>query len=232
MATFAAFATTDILITVAYLALGTAIFVLADLGARLMFMQPTHWMQRLGQREVSRKFAHIGCGLALAALPYWGGSKWSAAAIGAFMGLGFKYGRHFLDKHQLFGFLFAQRQGSTIYAFTVVIMAAFFFEQSRVFQLGFLVLALADPAAAIAGTLWGRRRFADKTLLGSCAHGGVAALILGVSLFLNGGWRGLGFALVLACIITLCEAFARKGWDNFWIPVITASGLNLWMWLM
>ena len=82
---------------------------------------------------------------------------------------------------------------------------------------GILVLALSDPAASVAGYLWGRRPLGTGTVEGALVFGGLTFLIL-VAL----GLVGWGPALVIAAIVSVLECFPGPVDDNLLVPVAVA----------
>lgn len=97
--------------------------------------------------------------------------------------------------------------------------------------LSVLFLAAGDPAAAIVGTAYGRRKMANgKSLEGSAAcfaACAVASLICSLAYFQVPADKGLLFALVGGTIGTIAEALPVPVNDNFAIPTISAMLLGL-----
>jgi uncharacterized membrane protein len=88
------------------------------------------------------------------------------------------------------------------------------------FQGAFLVLGLADPIAAWAGTRWGRRRLtAAATGAGTVAFLATAVLLL-TGRLLAAGWgpgRAVATAVLASVAAATAEAVARGGWDNLFV---------------
>lgn len=93
-------------------------------------------------------------------------------------------------------------------------------------ELGVLVLAVADPFAALIGRRFGRVRFrSGRSLEGTLAFVVAAAVASSVWLALASHGRAHnGFAIVLVASVAgaLAEAFLTVFDDNFAIPVVTA----------
>lgn len=93
------------------------------------------------------------------------------------------------------------------------------------FCLPLLLLSLADPAAALVGTFYGRRQYrivgGTKSLEGSFTFFGVA-LICGASALLLAGMSlaaAIAVAFVLSLVTTLIENFSWRGLDNLLVPL-------------
>jgi len=101
-----------------------------------------------------------------------------------------------------------------------------------VLQAAFVVLALADPAAAWAGSRahrGARYRAGDgeKSTIGSLVFAVIAyASVVGVLSWggetLDGGL--LGGAAVVAALATVAEGLGTRGWDNLWIVLAVVVG--------
>ncbi len=107
--------------------------------------------------------------------------------------------------------------GSTWFVLGCVVAVATF--PPSVATAGILVLALADPAAALVGTRWASPRLGKGSVSGSLTFGAVSFLVL------------LPFAPpvvagVTAVATTMVEALPRVADDNVLIPVV--AGAVLW----
>ncbi|MEX1367001.1 MAG: hypothetical protein AB1Z98_27990 [Nannocystaceae bacterium] len=96
------------------------------------------------------------------------------------------------------------------------------------FLLGVLVLALADPAAALVGRRFGRRRlYRDKSVVGSAAFFTVAFVIAAVIIAMRfpglSATAWLGSAAVIAATGTVAELLGGHVQDNVSIPVATGA---------
>jgi dolichol kinase len=83
-----------------------------------------------------------------------------------------------------------------------------------------LVLALADPAAAVVGRRWGRRRLGKGTWVGTATFAATAFLILGA-------FFASPIALGIALLTAGAEAVPWRIDDNLTVPLAAASALWL-----
>ncbi len=111
-------------------------------------------------------------------------------------------------------------------------------DADRVFalQAAFLVLALADPLASIAGTRAARPAVYrvmghTKSLAGSAAFFLAAGALTATALAAwgppLGAARLAGLAFVAASLATVAESLGSRGWDNLWIVVAVVIPLVL-----
>jgi phytol kinase len=198
---------------------------------------------RLAQRrlalsaEASRKLFHIGGGLSTLAFPWLFHSPWPVLGlmpltIGAFLAL--KYLRGL--RRGLGNVLYGVRRpslGEIYMPLSLTLLWLLAAGDALAFAVPTLVLTLADPAAALVGMRYGRRRYAGvdgaKSLEGSCACGLVAAACVAMPLVEFGGAsaaHALALALTVALIVTLAEALAWRGLDNLLLPLVTFGALR------
>lgn len=92
-------------------------------------------------------------------------------------------------------------------------------------------LAIADPAAAVVGITWGRRKLgAERSLEGSLAF---FAATLGIALFVLGAATGapalvvVGMACTIALAAAACELLPLRIDDNLTIPIFV--GFTTWI---
>lgn len=124
------------------------------------------------------------------------------------------------------------------YGITLALCWALWPELRYLFTISMLVLALADPAAAVLGGVVKpvRRWIGDKTLAGSAAVFGVSLFVIGAGLaWLRSldrlywpDWMLAVAALVGAGVATAAEALCGRGWDNVAVPVSVTAVLG-WM---
>lgn len=182
-------------------------------------------------REWTRKLAHVGAGLIALLAPLLFHTPWPMLVLTAsFAGL--------LLASRRIGILVPLhprgRRGEGDIVYAAGIYAAFALADDTIgFQTAVLILALADPAAALAGRAFGRRRFravgTTRSLEGSLAFAAVA-FVIAVALF---GLAGLSLGAVLIRAIGLAaatsavEAASPAGLDNVTIPLMATLVLRL-----
>jgi phytol kinase len=188
--------------------------------------------------EYTRKFIHAGTGLLTMLFPIYFSNPLSVIIIcTSFLIL--------LSLSLKFNFLKAinaidrKSHGSILYPIIVVITYLFYHYQSQncsetesacyfYFYLPILIMALADPCAALVGkaTRWiPYTVFSEtKSLSGSLAFFVVAFIIS--YLFL--GIDKLIFVFIITFLSTITEGIGTKGIDNFTIPLSVILGL-WWM---
>lgn len=186
--------------------------------------------------EHTRKFVHFGTGILTLLFPVFLTSSWSVlclcASFAVILLLSLKYG--FLPSINAID---RESHGSILYP--VAVYNCFLFYEYNSFNLLFfyapvLVLAIADPMAALFGKRWPKGPFTigkdTKTLLGCSAFFGSAFFILAG---LNGLFYGeISFEQIYRLILvslgaTLVEAVSGKGSDNLTIPLIVVLLLTL-----
>lgn len=97
------------------------------------------------------------------------------------------------------------------------------------FLTGLLVLALADPSAALVGRRWGGRRlYRDKSVLGTATFFAVAMVITVVVATRHapdmGMIAGVGTAIIIACAGTIAELLGDHVQDN--VSILLATGIT------
>jgi phytol kinase len=182
-------------------------------------------------REWTRKLAHVGAGFIALLAPLFFSTPWPMLILTAsFAGL--------LLLSRRIGVLAPLhprgRRGEGDLVYAAGLYAAFALAQdTHAFQIAVLILALADPAAALAGRTFGRRRFrafaTTRSLEGSLAFAAVAAVIALALLAAAGLSLGAALvgAFVLAAATTLVEALSPAGLDNVTIPLAAILLLRL-----
>lgn len=187
--------------------------------------------------ELTRKWSHIGTGILTLLFPIMLSSHWyvllmcSSFALILITSLRLKLlpSINAVERETL---------GSILYPVSVY-LCFLSMSFSKVGYTGFylpiLSLALADPAAALVGKKWGKRKYTlfnhTKSYIGSAACAVVASVLCFTAL--RNQWPESSFAFVLcfslayALIIALAEAISTKGWDNFTIPIAGLIALQL-----
>lgn len=117
-----------------------------------------------------------------------------------------------------FGALLRPREadGLSLTWFLTGVFAVLWFPGERAAVAALLVLAVADPAAAVVGRLWGRHRVGKGTWEGTLAFFATAAVTLTP-------FVGVWAAGPVSAVVAGAEAFSTKLDDNFVIPVVTAA---------
>lgn len=113
--------------------------------------------------------------------------------------------------------------GSTWYVIALVLIL--FLYPKPVVLAAVLTLALADPAASVAGKLWGKKKIiAGKSYVGSLAFLLVAfAVCFPFAVSYHGFLFAFPVALIVAFVTMLAELLITKVDDNFTIPVTCAT---------
>lgn len=191
--------------------------------------------------DATRRVVHVLVGLATAAAPLWFDRPRGIALLAAVFVVGnaVALGRGWLPGvHGV-----ARRSWGTV-TFPVALLVALPLcwtasgERVVVLQAAFVVLAVADPAAAWLGSSvrrGPRYRVGDgeKSLVGSLAFAVIAWIVL-VSAFAWGGGRPLsgavvGAAAVVAALATVAEALGTRGWDNLGVVLAVVVGGTWWV---
>lgn len=177
------------------------------------------------QAEHSRKVAHAGAGLLSLSFPFLLEDFWLVALIcGLFLVIlvitkytGLLRSIHAIDRVSY---------GSTMFPFVVCLCFWRYAESRQLIQyyLPILIMALADPAACLAGKRFqGIKLYQNKTLVGSLVFFLVAVCLTLLLSFSTGYFGSTGNVLVLALLVglasTAAEAISGHGLDNLTIPV-------------
>ena len=180
--------------------------------------------------ELQRKLVHIGTGLYALTLPWLFPERWpvyvlvgvtivvmfvlrmprfSQGGIGATL--------HGVDR---------QSYGDMMLAVAVGLCLFFAEDQLYLYVLPIAVLTLADAAAALAGTAYGRRFFnvedGQKSLEGCVVFFGVTLVLAMVCLMTMTAFAPFNIillALMVAGFGTLVEAVSWRGFDNLFLPM-------------
>ena len=206
-------------------------------GLFLLLFAVAEWLHRKQNMaaEHSRKLVHAGTGLLTLLFPLWLQQGWQVALLcGSFLILLF-VSKRFRFLNSIHG---VQRptHGSLLYPVIVAIVFYYYlyskdhyrtFEPHYYFYMPVLVMALADPAAALAGRQYQRKKGTapGKTHVGSFIFFCVALLVCFalIILFKQAVLSLLFFLLLVSCLslaATGAEACSRRGWDNFLIPLV------------
>jgi dolichol kinase len=185
--------------------------------------------------EHTRKLVHAGTGLLTLLFPVWLQQGWPVALLcGSFLLLlaVSKRARFLNSIHDV------QRttHGSLLYPVIVAIVFYYYlhsrehyrsFHPFYYFYMPVLIMAVADPAAALAGRRYQQKWgvVSGKTHIGSLAFLSVAllTLIILMVLFIQNKFDPVAHGALLFSLSltgTGAEYISRKGWDNFFIPLV------------
>lgn len=213
---------------------------LLALGAAVLAAEMLH--TRIGvAAATTRRLVHLATGLYVVILPYLFQSVGPILLLSVIFVVvnGVSAARGWLRGMHPEGRASA---GTVAFPLALMLLAPFTWTPERVFalQTGFLILAVADPLAAMVGERWpvraGRVGTARKSLGGSAAFIVAAAFLsaAGVWGFAGGGVRegsileAAVVALVVAIVAAGAEALGGRGWDNLSVPVAVVVVLLLW----
>ncbi|MDQ3072558.1 MAG: phosphatidate cytidylyltransferase [Bacteroidota bacterium] len=206
----------NLLFTLIFGAAFLALFGLAELLYHKMFVRAEH----------TRKMVHAVGGIIALLFPVYFTDHWPVLVLSAAFALMLLLSRSFkllpsinaVDRHTL---------GSIMFPIAVYgcFLAYYYSGKVTFFYHPVLILALADPAAALVGKCWpsGTYRVGKETksLSGSLAFFTVAvtasALILARTNFMESEFWLVVFAS--AAVTTLTEGISRNGLDNLTIPL-------------
>lgn len=195
------------------------------------------------QPEVLRKGLHISMGLTTLTFPWLFQTPWPVVIVAGAATLGFIA---FRTRIALFRRLAdamkrIKRVSVGEYCFIAGTCIVFVLagDDPLLYCIPMLLLTLADSAAALVGTAWGRHRYLTmgeyKTIEGSIAFFLVAFACIAVPL----AWftpasnpTSVAVAALIAFAVTVLEAAAGGGFDNLLIPLgsfaaIKATGLTV-----
>jgi phytol kinase len=183
--------------------------------------------------EIPRKLAHIGAGGIACCAPFLLVTHWQMLVLTASFTLVLLASRRLGLLRSLHGRAGA---GDLVYPAGIYLAFVVAGDDALLFQLAVLVLALADPAAALVGQRFGRLRYriagVTRSLEGSVGFAGTAFGITALGLVASGR---LGTAAALLCAGTVAvvaaslEAASPPGLDNLAIPVGTLLVVSAWL---
>lgn len=176
----------------------------------------------------TRKIVHIGSGMVAALLPIFVNLKIVIIlGVGFFLLLALSKRKNLLNSiHKIND----ESIGALLFAPSLTLTAIIFWPMNPlIFQGAALVLGLSDGVAGVIGTKYGKRRYnitGAKTTEGSLVFFLATFLILFGVFYVNGGlpaFDGVLFIFGASLLLTAVEAAFGKGWDNFFIPIVTGS---------
>lgn len=182
---------------------------------------------RLGtpSAEASRKFVHLGGGLACLLFPVVVSSPWIVLAMATAMA-------GFFHAASAYGFLKSvhgvkrSSRGSEYYPLAIFFVFLLAADKPWIYVSSVLILGVADACAALVGTKWGRYKYSvqndKKSLEGSLAFFVIAttAIVLPALILSSFSWtKILLSAGIAALLLTGFEAISLEGADNLLVPV-------------
>jgi phytol kinase len=183
--------------------------------------------------EIPRKLAHVGAGGIACCAPLLVTTHWAMLFLTGSFALVLLTARRLGLLGSLHG-----RAGAGDVVYPAGVYAAFVLAggDALLFQLSVLVLALADPAAALVGRRFGRVRYrlagVTRSLEGSLGFAATAFAVTVLALTASGR---LGAAAALLCasavavIVASLEAASPPGLDNLAVPVGTLLVVSAWL---
>lgn len=184
--------------------------------------------------EYTRKLVHIGTGLLTLLFPVLLTDTWEVVLLCSIffvlllLSLKFRFLKSINNIDR-------QSSGSTLYPVIIIIVFLFYkwmsmqalaYTPLATFYMPVLIMAVADPAAAIAGNAYKQKQSVatGKTIAGSLVFFITANIIsAGVFLYTCNACNSLFILLQAAAIsvaTTITERVSNKGWDNFTIPLV------------
>lgn len=208
-----------------------AVLGYAGLAMALLQRLRLRWPDR---PEALRKLFHLAGGVAALALPLLFGEVWPVATVAAVMLAVFGLIRVVPALRAGVGQVVhgVQRGTEGEIWYILGILAAFWLahDDMPAYAAGILMVVLADTAAALVGTRWGRARVGAgqgaKSLEGSAAFLATGFVCTLVPLLASGRCEGalaVGVALNVALVATLAEAVSPRGSDNLVLPPLTVG---------
>ena len=181
--------------------------------------------------ELTRKYVHMVTGFLTLLFPIWVNDVWLVLALcGSFAVIllaSLKW-----DLLPSINAIDRQSRGSLLYPLVVFIcyLSYHHYQEYQFFYIPILIMAVADPLAALAGKRWPWLPYKvgkeTKTMLGSTVFF-LAAFVVAFSLFYLLQEKispfDFLFSLGLALVATLAEGVSRKGYDNLLIPLSTLT---------
>jgi len=190
--------------------------------------------------ELTRKFAHIGSGLAVLLIPVFIHSSWTVLLLAAgFAGL--MFGTHVTGLLQ--GVHGVGRGVGGVLWYPVTAWLTFFLVfdvrdgEYLEYAIPILVLACADAMGAVVGKRWGRHKYEVvpghfRSIEGSAAFFVVSLLCIAVPLAVGLGvdpLRAIAVGLLVSVLATAYESVSVHGLDNLLVPFGTLLFLDRYL---
>ena len=194
-----------------------AVFGLAELWKRLGD-PPVEW---------TRKLVHFGGGLVAATFPWAFRSPWTVVALAVAFG-GIIWGTRRLGLLGSVHGVARESEGGLWYPLAVLLVFLLARDQPTFYLISILVLVVADAAAALVGSTYGRQMYEVETdrrsLEGSVVFLLTTFLLAHIPLLLMADLDPLKSVLIavqVAIIVTQFEAISLRGNDNILVPLAT-----------
>jgi len=204
--------------------IGTMVLVLFGVGECL------HHFAKL-KAEYTRKLIHIGTGFITLLCPLLIDNHWYVlllcASFAVLLSLSIQMG--FLKSINNIG---RKSFGSISYAVSVYgCFLVFVWQKSNIFfYMPMLILAIADPLAALIGKRWEYGKFKIrkevKTISGAAMFFITACIVSVACIYFHGGYSLVTIIwvpLVISAVSTMAEALTEKGLDNITIPLVVVA---------
>ena len=212
----------------------------AEMVVLTLLLLALRWCQRRVALtpEASRKLFHIGGGLTTLSFPWLFQVWWPPLAllpltVGTLLALKYLGGLRGGLGLVLYG-IERESLGEVYMPLSITLVWLLSGGRPALYCAPVLVLTLADPAAALVGTRFGRLRYpvagGTKSLEGSVAFGITAYLAVQAPLLLLTALHPavvMLSALLVAALAMLAEAVAGRGLDNLIIPLLCFGLLRL-----
>jgi len=176
--------------------------------------------------NITRKIIHIGSGVVSALLPFFVSYKitlFLAVFFILFIFLSERY-KYFHSIHNINW----PSHGALLFPISLLLVALFFWESHPLaFSGSMLILGVSDGLASLIGRKWGKRSYyvvAEKTYEGSLVFF-ISTLVIFTGILAVQGIEGAVPFLIIALtsvFLTLVEGMSKRGWDNLFLPIITA----------
>lgn len=194
----------------------------------LVFAAGEAWRRWGGPRpEWTRKWVHFAGGMVCATLPWVLGSHWTVLALGVAFAL-IIWGTRRLGLLGSVHGVERKSEGGIYFPVAVYLLFLLTADRPAFYLASLLVLVVADAAAAIVGSEYGRRAYPverdRRTLEGSAVFFLTAFLCVHLPLLLVDGTDpalSVAIGIQLALIVTLFEAISVRGNDNLVVPLVT-----------
>jgi len=182
------------------------------------------------ETECTRKIVHIGTGTIALTAPMFGATIYIVLGLTILFSIIFYISR----KIKMFPAIFnikRESYGELLFGWSSFFLFVIYKYTGQIifFYLPFSVVVYADSAAALAGRFFPIKRYSkinkDKSFGGSLAFFFIAFFLSFFLLPSYGQVYRFFFSFYNAFILTTVEAISTKGWDNFYISMVSAIPL-------